>query len=43
MLHLNVHGELCTNVIIFFFLNNLLGLKYHVFYLVNEMKSHNAT
>ena len=37
MFHLNVHDELCTNVIIIK-KNNLLGLKYHVFHLVNEMK-----
>ena len=33
MFHLNVHDALCTNVIIIFQNNNLLDLKYHVFYL----------
>ena len=39
MFHLNVLDELCTNVIIIVSKkSNLLVLKYHVFYLWNEMK-----
>ena len=33
------HDELCTNVKIIFLKNNLLDLKYHIFYLgCEEMK-----
>ena len=38
MIHLNVLDELCTNVIIIVSKKVILGLKYHVFYLGNEMK-----